>query len=80
MILPLDETHDPSFTSRGASAHTPGTDFPIQNLPFCVFRPRGSAQAFRGGVAIGDRIVDLAALGDALGEATQAIPAAANAA
>jgi fumarylacetoacetase len=60
----LNETHDPSLTSWVESANTPDTDFPIQNLPFCVFRPRGSGQAFRGGVAIGDRIVDLAALGD----------------
>jgi hypothetical protein len=31
-------------------------------LPFGVFRRRGSREAFRGGVAIGDRIVDLAAV------------------
>lgn len=60
----LNETHDPSLTSWVESANMPDTDFPIQNLPFCVFRPRGSGQPFRGGVALGDRIVDLAALGD----------------
>ncbi|EDO29411.1 predicted protein, partial [Nematostella vectensis] len=37
-------------------------DFPIQNLPFAVFRTQGSDEAFRGGVAIGDKIVDLAAV------------------
>jgi fumarylacetoacetase len=34
--------------------------FPIQNLPFGVFKPRGSAA--RVGVAIGERIVDLSVL------------------
>lgn len=58
----LNETHDPDLTSWVDSANEPGTDFPIQNLPFCVFRPAGSSDACRGGVAIGERIVDLAAL------------------
>src|SRR5574343_510065 len=58
----LNETHDPALRSWLASANTQGCDFPIQNLPFAVFRRRGSAEAFRGGVAIGDQIVDLAAL------------------
>jgi fumarylacetoacetase len=71
MIMQLNETHDPSLTSWVDSANAPGTDFPIQNLPFCVFRPRGSGQAFRGGVAIGDQIVDLASLGNALDDASQ---------
>ena len=39
-----------------ASANDPGTDFPLQNLPFGVFR-RGGRD--RIGVAIGDRILDL---------------------
>mgnify|MGYP006204012569 CR=1 FL=1 len=58
----LNETHDPALRSWLASANTQGCDFPIQNLPFAVFRRRGSAEAFRGGVAIGDQIVDLAAV------------------
>lgn len=45
------------------SANEPGTDFPIQNLPFGVFRRKGSNEAPRGGVAIGDQVFDLAALG-----------------
>jgi fumarylacetoacetase len=61
----LNETHDPALRSWLASANTGGTDFPIQNLPFGVFRRRGRAEAFRGGVAIGDQIVDLAALAQA---------------
>ncbi|WP_020656746.1 fumarylacetoacetase [Massilia niastensis] len=77
MSIQLNETHDPSLTSWVASANTPDTDFPIQNLPFCVFRPRGSVQAFRGGVAIGDQILDLAALGDALDGAGEMARAAA---
>jgi 2-keto-4-pentenoate hydratase/2-oxohepta-3-ene-1,7-dioic acid hydratase in catechol pathway len=78
MSMQLNETHDPSLTSWVASANTPDTYFPIQNLPFCVFRPRGSAQAYRGGVAIGDQILDLAALGDALAEADDAARQAAS--
>ncbi len=39
----------------------PASDFPVQNLPFAVFRRRGSSEAFRGGVAIGDQVLDLAA-------------------
>jgi fumarylacetoacetase len=57
----LNFTHDPARRSWVSEANTPGSDFPIQNLPFAVFR-RGSQEAFRGGVAIGNQIVDLAAL------------------
>ncbi len=77
MNTELNETHDPLLTSWVQSANTGMTDFPIQNLPFCVFRQRGTAQAFRGGVAIGDQIVDLAALGDALIGSAQAARSAA---
>ncbi|MGH7604635.1 MAG: fumarylacetoacetase [Gemmatimonadaceae bacterium] len=45
------------------SANDPASDFPIQNLPFGVFRRKGTKEAPRGGVAIGDRILDLAAVG-----------------
>jgi len=61
----LNETHDPALTSFVASANDGATDFPIQNLPFAVFRRKGGDEAFRGGVAIGDQIVDLAKLADA---------------
>ncbi len=43
------------------SAHDPATDFPIQNLPFGVFRRAGSDEAPRVGVAIGDQVLDLSA-------------------
>ena len=55
----LDETHDPALQSWVVSANRPGTDFPLQNLPFGAFRKRGDAGA-RVGVAIGDCIADLA--------------------
>ncbi len=57
----LNETHDPAARSWVAAANQPDCDFPLQNLPLAVFRA-GPAQAFRGGVAIGDQILDLGAL------------------
>ena len=45
------------------SANDPATDFPIQNLPFGIFRRSGTKEKPRGGVAIGDQVFDLAALG-----------------
>lgn len=59
----LNETHNPALTSWVESANR-DTDFPIQNLPFAIFKRKGSDENFRGGVAIGDQIVDLAALAD----------------
>jgi len=57
----LNETHSSNLRSWIESANVPGIDFPIQNLPHGIFRRRSSAEAFRGGVAIGDQILDLAA-------------------
>jgi fumarylacetoacetase len=62
MTYALNETHDPKLKSFVASANDGITDFPIQNLPFCVFSRADIHDAFRGGVAIGDQILDLAAL------------------
>ncbi|MDB5871942.1 MAG: fahA [Ramlibacter sp.] len=62
MIMQLDHTHDAACKSWLESADAPGCDFPIQNLPFAVFRRAGTGEAFRGGVAIGDQVVDLGAL------------------
>src|SRR5262245_9658210 len=62
LMTPLNETHDPSLRSWVEAANAEGTDFPIQNLPFGVFRRAGSTEVFRGGVAIGDQILDLAAV------------------
>jgi fumarylacetoacetase len=59
MSRSIDATHDPSLHSWVESANQNDTDFPIQNLPFGVFRLRGSAEPSRIGVAIGDQILDL---------------------
>ena len=60
MPILLNETHDPARRSFVESANPPGGDFPIQNLPFGVFR-RGAGEQARVGVAIGDQIVDVSA-------------------
>jgi fumarylacetoacetase len=57
----INETHASELASWVASANLPATDFPIQNLPHGVFRARGGGGAFRGGVAIGDMILDMRA-------------------
>jgi len=59
----LDATHDAGLKSWVESANQPGCDFPIQNLPFGIFKRKGAKESPRGGVAIGDQILDLAALG-----------------
>ena len=77
--MSINVTHDPELKSWVESANTGASDFPIQNLPHGVFRPSGSNQAFRGGVAIGDQILDMpAAL--AAGVFAPAVQAAATAA
>jgi fumarylacetoacetase len=60
MLDAIDVTHSPDLRSWVASANQPGTDFPIQNLPFGVFRQRDYASSPHIGVAIGDQILDLA--------------------
>ncbi|MFZ2493420.1 MAG: fumarylacetoacetase [Thermoanaerobaculia bacterium] len=47
------------------SANDPTTDFPIENLPFGVFRRAGEDETPRIGVAIGDQVLDLASCGSA---------------
>jgi fumarylacetoacetase len=71
----LDATHDPALRSWVESANAPGSDFPIQNLPFGVFRRKGTREPLRGGVAIGDQILDLAALGVKTGATLNALAA-----
>jgi fumarylacetoacetase len=53
-----NHTHDARRHSWVDSANG-DSDFPVQNLPFGVFAPHGAAP--RGGVAIGDRILDMPA-------------------
>jgi fumarylacetoacetase len=57
----LDPTNDPALRSWIASANDASADFPIQNLPFGVFKRAGTSEPSRVGVAIGDQIVDVAA-------------------
>ena len=72
MPILLNETHDPARKSFVESANAPGGDFPIQNLPFGVYRPASGSPA-RVGVAIGDQILDVAAAGAYFdGEAAEA--------
>lgn len=72
----LNETHDPALRSWVESANNGQTDFPIQNLPFAIFRRRGTQEPWRGGVAIGDQIVDMAAALKAGVFGSDALPAA----
>ena len=77
----LNETHDPALRSWVAMAQATGADFPIQNLPFAIFRRAGRNEAWRGGVAIGDQVLDLAAVAASsvfTGLAAQAVQAAAQ--
>ena len=69
-MVSTDFTHDPAARSwvESANGHR---DFPVQNLPLGIFSSDG--QPARGGIAIGDEILDLAAVADLLeGEAGEA--------
>ena len=57
-----DETNDPGRTSWVSGAQA-GSDFPVQNLPLGIFSAADRQR--RAGVAIGDFILDLAAIADA---------------
>jgi fumarylacetoacetase len=59
----IDETHDPALASwvPGADGHSA---FPIQNLPYGIFSHDGGMR--RVGVAIGEFILDVAAIADLL--------------
>jgi len=57
--MTIDHTHDPALQSWVPSANG-HADFPIQNLPLGIFGPLAGAP--RGGVAIGDMILDLRAV------------------
>jgi fumarylacetoacetase len=55
----LDETLDPERRSFVGTANVAQADFPIQNLPYGVFRRAHTDEALRVGIAIGDQIFDL---------------------
>jgi fumarylacetoacetase len=57
-MINVNETHDPNLKSWIESANAPDTDFPIQNLPFCMFRAKESYDRPRLGFAIGDFVFD----------------------
>lgn len=67
MTSKLNETHDPQAKSWVKSANADDTPFPIQNLPFGVYRvaedrpaeDRPADDRPRIGVAIGDSVLDL---------------------
>ncbi len=80
MTMRIDETHDAARRSWVETANQPGGDFPIQNLPLCIFG--GDGRSARGGIGIGDNIFDLKAareLGLFSGLAVQAAEAASGA-
>jgi fumarylacetoacetase len=75
----INETHDPARKSFIESANDGKTEFPIQNLPFGVFRAPGGHDAPRVGIAIGDMILDLShGWGLFHGDATSAAEACAR--
>lgn len=57
-----DHTHEAALRSWVESANDPHTDFPIQNLPFGRFR-REPDDDWSVGIAIGEKVLDLAASG-----------------
>ncbi len=61
-MITINHTHNPDLKSWVEAANEKGCDFPIQNIPFAIFRRKGSNEPFRGGVAIGNQILDLMAL------------------
>jgi len=57
--MKMNQTHDPKLQSWVESANG-ARDFPIQNLPFGVFKRRDTTESQRVGVAIGDFVLDVA--------------------
>lgn len=58
-MINTNKTHDQNLKSWVESANTDATDFPIQNLPFCVFTRACTYENVRVGVAIGDFVLDV---------------------
>lgn len=73
----INETHRADRRSWVESANVPRADFPIQNLPFGVFRDWEGDDSPRVGIAIGDFVLDVSALRATLfeGVARQAVEA-----
>ncbi len=58
-MFEINKTHDQNLKSWIESANSADTDFPIQNLPFCVFTRACSYESVRVGVAVGDYVLDI---------------------
>ncbi|MDH4069336.1 MAG: fumarylacetoacetase [Ignavibacteria bacterium] len=58
----MNKTHNPAIQSWVESARSPETDFPLQNLPFGVFRRKGERAQPAVGVALGSMIIDIGRL------------------
>jgi fumarylacetoacetase len=59
-MVEINETHDPLLKSWVPGADDPNTDFPVQNLPFGMYRIAGKDEDLRACTAIGDYVFDLA--------------------
>ncbi|MBC7797097.1 MAG: fumarylacetoacetase [Pyrinomonadaceae bacterium] len=60
MTYEINETHDANLKSWVESANDPNSDFPIQNLPFCLYQLTGTnIIETKLGVLIGDFVLDL---------------------
>ncbi|MBP6820322.1 MAG: fumarylacetoacetase [Acidobacteria bacterium] len=64
--MAINETHDPNLESWVKSANFSDTDFPIQNLPFGIFEADDEDDMPGIGVAIGDQVLDLTSLAEAI--------------
>jgi fumarylacetoacetase len=73
----VNQTHDPGRISWVDSAQG-HTEFPIQNLPYGVFRRRGKDSVPAVGIAVGDEILDIGAA-QAAGWLPERVEAAAQA-
>lgn len=60
----LNHTHKTDLKCWVESAQDPNTDFPVQNLPFCVFSEEDGGDR-RGGIGIGNQVLDLSVCDDA---------------
>lgn len=66
--MAINETHDPNLESWVKSANFSDTDFPIQNLPLGIFEDIDDDEDGLPGIgmAIGDQILDLTSLAEAI--------------
>jgi len=59
MTYEINDTHDASLRSWVESANDPTSDFPIQNLPFCVYEFGETEPVLGIGFVIGDKVLDI---------------------